>query len=105
MSSQKILAVKVLNHPWEKTRGLIGAKKPYPVFFTTRFGIHTFGLRFPIDVLILDSQFMVVKAKKQLSPNRLFFWSIFYKHVLELPAGEITRRKIKIGEKIKLLKK
>jgi len=37
-----------------RTIGLIGHDNPEPIMFYTKFGIHTFGLKFPIDVLILD---------------------------------------------------
>jgi hypothetical protein len=97
--------VKVLKSRLDKMKGLIGAEKPYPIFFKTRWGIHTFGVRFPIDVLILDGEFKVVKAVANLPPNRILFWPIFYENVLELPAGEIERQQIKLGDKIKLLPK
>lgn len=80
--------------------GLIGVKKPKAVFFKTRWGIHTFGLRFPIDVLILNSEFKVVKIKKSLKPFRLFLWNPKYDSVLELPAGTIEKKNINIGNYI-----
>jgi uncharacterized membrane protein (UPF0127 family) len=83
-----------------KIRGLIGKNTPTPVFFTTRFGIHTFGLKFPIDVLILDNCNRVVRQKHSLYPNKLFFWPPVYNRVLELPAGTISRQKIKIGDTV-----
>jgi uncharacterized membrane protein (UPF0127 family) len=95
-----VLTVRVLHGFWEKSRGLIGTPKAYPVLFTTRFGIHTFGVRFPIDVLILDEQQVVVKLATALPPNRFFFWPLSYSTVVELPSGEIQRQKITVGEKI-----
>lgn len=75
----------------EKTQGLLGYQKAIPVFFTTRFGIHTFGLRFSIDVLILDRQNRIVRLRKNLPPNSVFFWPPIYNQVVELPAGYISR--------------
>ncbi len=97
------IRVKVLKSPAEKTIGLISSKKAYPVFFKTRWGIHTFGVKFPIDVLILDSKYKVVKATVNLPPNRIFLWPPVYENVVELPTGEVRRLKIKTGDKIFLI--
>lgn len=81
----------------EKIVGLIG-KKPYALLIKTRFGIHTFGLKFPIDVLILDHKNKVVKIKKSLMPNSIFLWNPLYDMVIELPQGTIDKKKIKIND-------
>ena len=82
--------------------GLIGHKKPEAIMFLTRFGIHTFGLKFPIDVVILDRDNKVVKIRKSLKQNSIFVWPIKYNKVLELPKGLIQKYKIKTGCKIKI---
>lgn len=97
------LKVKRLENPIEKTIGLIGKEKAYPVRLETHFGIHTFGLRFSLDVLILDSQEKVAVVKESLSPNRIFLWNPRYKIVLELPVGTIKKYNIKKGTQIELL--
>lgn len=83
-----------------KATGLIGKEKIYPIFFKTRFGIHTFGLRFPIDVLILDNNDMVVCLRKNLKTNRVFFWNPKFEKVIELPVGFIQTSGIRKGGKI-----
>jgi hypothetical protein len=88
---------------FEKTLGLMFKKRAYPLFFETRFGIHTFFLNFPIDVIILDNKNQVIKLKRNLRPNRLFFWNPKCKRVLELPEGEITKKKIKKSDLIDLM--
>ena len=96
----RILKVIVLEGLRERVQGLLGFRKAYPVLLKTRFGIHTVGLRFPIDVAVLDSDFRVVKITQNMKPNRVFFWMPVYNHVLELPAGDIRRYGICVGEKI-----
>lgn len=96
------LKVKQLNF-LESIVGLIGVKKPYPVFFKTHFGIHTFGLSFPIDVLILNNQNRVVRLSENLAPNHIFIWPIVYNQVVELPENSITKTGIKIGDLVKLV--
>lgn len=85
-----------------KWKGLLGVKKPYSLLLQTRFGIHTFGLTFPIDVVILDRSFVVRKFKERLSPNKIFLWNPHYDYVLELPTGSIQKYGLVIGEKIVL---
>lgn len=87
---------------WEKSIGLIGTKQAYALCFSTRFGIHTFGLAFPIDVLILDTAHRIVKIKHSLQPNRIFLWSPIWSLVIELPAGAIREKKLHIGDHVKL---
>lgn len=89
---------KELKGFWEKAKGLIGADPVTPVFFRTRWGIHTFGLKHPIDVVILDDNMKVVQFTRSLPPNRIFLWNPRYGNVLELPEGTITKKKITIGE-------
>lgn len=94
------LKVKLVKNFKDKTIGLIGQTQPKPILFFTRFGIHTFGLKFPIDVVILNKNDEVVKLKENLRPNRIFLWPVQYNKVLELPQGFIKKNKIKISRKI-----
>lgn len=86
-----------------KSLGLIGKEKPYPLYFQTRWGIHTFGLRFPIDVLILDNKNSVQKIKKFLRPNRIFIWNPQFYRIIELPAGTIDKLHINHMDNISIL--
>ena len=88
------IKAKKLSSWIEKSEGLLGAKKPSPIFFKTHFGIHTFFMKFPIDVVILDSKGRVVAMKESLYPNRLFIWNPYYSGVLELPQGAVKKLKI-----------
>ncbi len=83
--------------------GLLGSKKPYPVYFKTRFGIHTVGMTYPIDVLILDDTFCVQRIKENLKPNRLYIWPPHYSHVIELPIGYAKAHAITYGDVISLI--
>ena len=85
-----------------KSIGLIGAKSPTALILETRFGIHTFGVPFPIDVLILDQERKVVKMKESMRPFRFFVWNPKHSKVIELPAGTIGKNKISVGDKISI---
>ena len=94
--------VKLYSSVKDRTVGLIGKDKPEQAMFLTRYGIHTFGLRFSIDAIVLDNNNKVVKLTESLKPNRLFFWPVRYNKVLELPKGYIKEKGIKIGSNISL---
>lgn len=67
----------------------------------TRFGIHTFGMSYPIDVLILNSDNKVVVMKNNLVPNRIFLWYIMYFNVVELPSGTNVHSKTQLNDQLK----
>ena len=82
-------------------KGLIGSR-PEAIVFKTRFGIHTIGVGYAIDVVILDKNHVAQKIKENLLPNHFFFWNPQFDTVIELPRGTIKKNKIKIGQKIDL---
>lgn len=63
-------------------------------------GIHTFGMKFGIDVLFLDKTNKVVAIFEKFPPSRLT--RIFGKAVtvIELPAGTVEITSTQIGDKI-----
>lgn len=83
--------------------GLLGKKKPQPILLKTRFGIHTFGMQFAIDVIILSKNSTIAEFKTNLKPNRLFFWNPEHNTVLELPKGFIKKKKLQKQQKITLV--
>lgn len=49
-------------------------------------GVHTFGMKFPIDVLFLDRKRKVLKVRADMARAKISFCLRAYS-VLELPAG------------------
>jgi uncharacterized membrane protein (UPF0127 family) len=60
--------------------------------------IHTFGMRFPIDVVFLDRRFRVKRVYQRLRPFRLtsFVWGA--QSVLELASGTLAGTGTTIGD-------
>lgn len=85
-----------------KVKGLIGKKSPQAILLTTRFGIHTFGLRFPIDLAVIDRKDVVQAVRRNFQPNGVFLWSPKYDRILELPQGTLKMRGITKGEMLEL---
>jgi len=62
-------------------------------------GIHTFFMKFPIDVVFLDMDNRIVALVRDLSPNRLTTVYRKASAVLELPAGTLSEG-ILVGDEI-----
>lgn len=65
------------------------------------YGIHTFGMRFPIDVLFLDKDLRVIRAVKDLPPHRtcVVKKSVY---VLEVPIGALDASRTEAGDQIQI---
>lgn len=61
-------------------------------------GVHTFGMRFPIDVVGLDKAYRVVRLWHDLQPWRITSISTAVRSVVELPAGAIARSGLLVGD-------
>jgi len=64
--------------------------------------IHTFGMRFPIDVVFLDRELSVKKVVQGVGPFQPMIYCLPAKSVLELPEGTIERAQVRVGDRIKL---
>ena len=62
--------------------------------------IHTFFMRFAIDVLFLDKNMQIVRLIQNMPPNRLspIVWAS--KMAIELPAGKISQTNTQVGDKV-----
>ena len=61
-------------------------------------GIHTFGMRFPIDAVYLDSKGKVLKLYHELAPYRFAAVMLKARSVLELPPGTLARTGTQVGD-------
>jgi uncharacterized membrane protein (UPF0127 family) len=65
--------------------------------------IHTFWMRFPIDVLYVDKNGKVLRADRAMKPWRI--GPLIVRHgrfVIELPAGTIERTHTERGDQLRL---
>ncbi|MFQ6050500.1 MAG: DUF192 domain-containing protein [Candidatus Hydrothermarchaeota archaeon] len=64
--------------------------------------IHTFFMRFPIDLIYVDSNNIVKEVVEDLRPWRLYFPKNNARYVIELPAGILAATKTEVGDEISL---
>lgn len=64
--------------------------------------IHTFFMKFPIDVLFLDKNGKIVKLKTSMRPWRLADCLLKAFMTLELSPGKIIKTKLKPGDLIRI---
>lgn len=64
--------------------------------------IHTFFMRFPIDIIFLNKQMAVKRIVHSLPPWRAVFCPGAY-ITIELPSAKISQVKAQIGDKIKII--
>ena len=66
-------------------------------------GVHTFGMKFPIDVLFLSKKKQVLKARPDMVKGRIAF-SLRAHSVLELPAGTLAQTGTVAGDQLEFEK-
>lgn len=84
----------------ELQRGLLGRTTAGSgIFLMGATSIHTFGMRFPIDVVYLSANGIVLAIEERLLPNQQGKTIFGVAHIVELNAGNIRRYRIKVGER------
>jgi uncharacterized membrane protein (UPF0127 family) len=94
----------VADSPVTRLRGLLGRdglEQGEGLLLRPASSIHTFFMRFPIDVVFLDRALVVVGIADSVDPWRATSQR-GAKAVLELPAGESSRRGLTVGDQLTL---
>lgn len=106
MKTVSINRVKKAETLISKTLGVIGWKdfgKSNGMILTETNSIHTFFVRFTLDLVFLDKEMKIIRLVKNLKPFSIspIVWRA--KHVLEMPAGSIEKYNLAEKDKINLL--
>jgi uncharacterized protein len=99
-------ACVVADRPHTRLRGLLGRDalgSGEGLLIRPANAIHTFFMRFAIDVVFIDRAGVVLKVVSGLHPWR-FAASKGARSALELPAGEAEARGIRPGDELRLSK-
>jgi uncharacterized protein len=93
----------VVANTWQaRTRGLLGRSSlasTEGILLRPASSVHTWFMRFPIDVVFLDRNLAVLRVVPRLRPWRAV-WRWRSAAVLELAAGESARRGIRVGDRL-----
>jgi len=95
--------VEVADGFWTRLRGLLGRSGLEPgggLLLTPCRGVHMLGMRFPLDILLLDGGRRVVGTYRDLAPGQRTRLHGEARHALELPAGTIERTGTREGDEI-----
>jgi uncharacterized membrane protein (UPF0127 family) len=88
-----------------RRRGLLG-RDSFPegsaMLIAPSNAIHTFWMRFAIDVIFVRRNGAVVKIQQELAPWRVAVAPLGYA-VIELPAGALRRFDVKVGDVLALV--
>jgi len=97
--------VKVADNLFTRMKGLLGKKELLEgeaLWIKPCFSVHTFFMKFPIDVIFLNKKNQVIVAVSNLTPNRMTRLYPQSFSVLELPSGTIVASNSQIGDIIEI---
>lgn len=99
--------LSVADTHWSRFCGLIGIKPSdfvagQGLWIVPSRGVHTFAMRFPIDVIYLDKEKVVVHIEQHLKPWRVAPVRMRAASVLELPAATLSSTGTMLGDQIEI---
>ena len=97
----------VANTHWTRLRGLLGLRSSefrngFGLWIVPCQGVHTLGMGFPIDVVYLDRENIVIHVQPDLQPWRFAPVRRQAASVLELPCHIAVETKTVTGDKIEI---
>ena len=100
-------ALAVADSHWTRLRGLLGLspndfRNGYGLWIVPCRGIHTLGMRFPIDVVYLDHSLTVIHVERDLPPWRFAPVKMRAASVLELPCRTAGETRTAVGDRIEV---
>ena len=108
-SQQAFLAtdLRIASTHWARLKGLLGSTRKVftaglGLWIVPCHGVHTMGMSFPIDVLYLDADFLVVHLEQNVKPWRITPVRLEAATVVELPANTIVNTGTCIGDHIEI---
>ncbi|MFF1721370.1 DUF192 domain-containing protein [Streptomyces sviceus] len=86
-----------------RTKGLLGRDGIEGALLLSPAGsVHTFRMRFPIDVAYLDRRLRVI-AVRTMKPGRLGLPRVRSRHVLEAEAGAMEGWGVRVGARVEIV--
>lgn len=95
--------LEVASDLWSRTKGLLGRKSislNEGLWILRCNAIHTFFMKFAIDVVFLDRKMTVRKIVKAVGPGRIILPVWRATSVIELSEGFLEKHPLKVGDKL-----
>jgi len=95
--------VNVADSIIDRLIGLLGRRSLRPdsgVWIFPANAVHTVGMLFSFDVVMIDKDFKVVSVKEMVKPFRVILPKARAESVIELPAHTIFRSRTEIGDEL-----
>jgi uncharacterized membrane protein (UPF0127 family) len=95
--------VRVADSFLSRMIGLLGKRSLKPdggVWIVPANSIHTVGMLFSFDLVMIDKDFRVVNVKELVRPFRIVLPKLRAESVLELPAHTVFRSRTEIGDQL-----
>ena len=89
-----------------RRKGLLGRDSLGPhegMLISPCFSVHTVAMRFPIDVVFVDSDGRTVRMVHGLAPWRMAA-SLRARSVIELAAGRLEAAGVRLGDRLRLVR-
>jgi len=96
---------KVANSFWSRLVGLLGRpslESGGGVWLIPGNSIHTIGMRFPIDLVLLSRSARVVEVRERVRPYSVVWPKLTARSVLELPEGTVSATRTEIGDEMQI---
>lgn len=90
---------------WRRLKGLLGTNSlpdRHGLIIKPCSSVHTFGMRYSIDVLFMDGNHCIIKIVENMPPGKGSM-AAGSKYVIELPAGTARETACSVGDRLELL--
>jgi uncharacterized membrane protein (UPF0127 family) len=97
-----VARLEVADTLWTRTRGLLGRDglaDDHGLWIKPCNSVHTFFMRFAIDLVFLDRDLIVRRVYQGVKPNRLVL-PVLAHSVIEFQSGFLKRTHFNIGERV-----
>ncbi|MGH9580907.1 MAG: DUF192 domain-containing protein [Terriglobales bacterium] len=101
--------LRVADSHWTRLMGLMGTnRESFPdghgLWIVPCHGVHTMAMRYPIDVVYLDPENVVVHVEENVKPWRMTPVNMEAATVLEVPPHTVWNTGTKVGDQIEIIR-
>jgi len=100
-----IEAVEMATGFRDRLKGLLGRggmERGKAIYLSPCGSIHTFFMKFPIDVVFLDGSMVVLRIFRGVKPFRLVWGGLSAAAALEMETGWLPAEALRVGDRLNL---